>query len=221
MAYSTHCHIYTYIHTDRPVNKQTDNPPRWVFDAMPLLKRKPVLYHALPSLATVVQPVSHGSKETETTPPPAPPPPTKGKKSKDQSQEPVLAEGSTSAWVPPDADNDEQQLKLLSRVFDEATSAGRSKKAGTWILNGSLDGIKDEQGQAQNGESSNSHAHTHTNGNSNGSAHGEMLPPPIPSSESWKVTDREVFYIPETGEIFTDYEYVHPLSLSLLLETSS
>lgn len=24
--------------------------------------------------------------------------------------------------------------------------------------------------------------------------------------ETWKITDREVFYIPETGEIFTDYE---------------
>ncbi len=28
---------------------------------------------------------------------------------------------------------------------------------------------------------------------------------------AWKIWDRECWYIPETGEIFTDYEWVLPL----------
>lgn len=187
---------------------------------MPLLKRKPLFYQPLPSLTTVLQPISHASKDTESTPPPAALPPPKSKKSK---AEPLAEseDGATAggAWVPPDGDNDEDQLQALSRVFEDGFvngSMGKGKKAGTWIVNGSVNfgpavgavsgEVKQEdvqEGLKQNGEGS----HPQTNGT------GEMLPPPAPGAvptESWKITDREVFYIPETGEIFTDYECVQP-----------
>lgn len=179
---------------------------------MPLLKRKPVLYHSLPSLTTILQPISHSSKDPESSPPPTTAPPPKSKKSK---TEPAPSESEDSgAWVPPDRDNDEDQLQALSRVFEDGFAngaLGKGKKAGTWIVNGTVNwgtGSEDEANvkqevkeevNDQNGEGS----HSHTNGT------GEMLPPPVPgpsSTESWKITDREVYYIPETGEIFTDYE---------------
>lgn len=179
---------------------------------MPSLKRKPVLYQPLPSLSTILQSISQGSKDVESTPPPPPP---KSKKSKaNQESEPQPTEGSGSgngSWVPPDADNDEDQVKLLASVFDDGFAngtVGKGKKAGTWIVNGSVNlpgsAIKSENGE-QKGEGSKRNGNGHGNGHGNGN--GEMAPPPIPeSSESWKITDREVYYIPETGEIFTDYE---------------
>ena len=171
---------------------------------MPSLKRKPVLYPPLPSLSTILQSISLGSKDVESTPPPPPP---KSKKSKAQPEpEPPQDANGGGSWVPPDADNDEDQLRLLSSVFDDGFAngtVGKGKKAGTFIVNGSINlpgSIKAEEDEQKNGEGSKS--------NGNGNGHGEMAPPPIPaeSSESWKITDREVYYIPETGEIFTDYE---------------
>ena len=182
---------------------------------MPSLKRKPVLYQPLPSLSTILQSISQGSKDIECTPPPPPP---KSKKSKasaasNQDLEAQPTEGGGS-WVPPDADNDEDQLKLLASVFDDGFAngtVGKGKKAGIWIVNGTVNlpgSVKLEEGE-QKGEGSKSKSNGNGNGNGhgNGNGNGEMAPPPIPeSSESWKITDREVYYIPETGEIFTDYE---------------
>jgi len=97
----------------------------------------------------------------------------------------------------------------LSRVFEEGFTNGvvtKGKKVGTWIVNGGVNifpvdgengnGVKDEEVKEEDVNVEEATA--------NGS--GGMLPPPIPPSESWKITDREVYYIPETGEIFTEYE---------------
>jgi len=190
---------------------------------MPLLKRKPVIYQPLPSLSTILQPIASSSKDTDSTPPPPPSLPAvngKGKKPRpskaDKDLESEIGEGDKT-WSPPDADNDHDQLRLLSRVFQDGFANGsvaKGKKAGTWIVNGSVnlqeDGNGDRDKAVKKEEDS-----TNSNGTGEGvkveavptSAGGEMLPPPIPgSTESWKITDREVYYIPESGEIFTDYE---------------
>jgi bromodomain adjacent to zinc finger domain protein 1A len=189
---------------------------------MPLLKRKPVIYQPLPSLSTILQPIASSSKETDSTPPPPPSltststsTGTKTKKSKpgkgDKDQESELGEGD-KAWIPPDADNDHDQLRLLSRVFEDGFTNGsvsKGKKAGTWIVNGSVnlqDGVQEEVAVKNEEESTNS-APNGEDVKVEWAGGGEMLPPPIPvSTESWKITDREVYYVPESGEIFTDYE---------------
>jgi hypothetical protein len=185
---------------------------------MPLLKRKPVIYRPLPSLATILQPIASSSKDTDSTPPPPLGPNgavPKSKKSKKADVESELGDDdkpASSSWVPPDMDNDADQLKLLSRVFEEGFttgSVGKGKKAGTWIVNGSVNIYDPDQpdgGKAIKEEDAIKAEEDFGNGSVNGNGTGgEMLPPPVPT-ESWKITDREVFYIPETGEIFTDYE---------------
>lgn len=231
---------------------------------MPLLKRKPVLYHPLPSLNSIIQPISSSTRDTDgpnTTPStiagggtdtPPPPPTAKGKKKKEKEKVDVDSEstsaigqgeegsGSGSGWVAPDADNDNDQLRLLSRVFEDGFTKGlgqaviKGKKAGTVIVNGPLnwEGSEPEgrgggqesggRGQSEDRVKQEEEAfNTPTDGpgiengsanaDGNGHAKGEMLPPALPltipaHAESWKITDMEVYYIPETGEIFTDYE---------------
>ena len=190
---------------------------------MPLLKRKPVIYQPLPSLSTILQPIASSSKETDSTPPPPPSLPAvngKGKKSRpskaEKDLESEIGEGDKT-WSPPDADNDHDQLRLLSRVFQDGFANGsvvKGKKAGTWIVNGSVNLQEDGDGDGQKAVKKEEES-TNSNGTGEGVkveavpalAGGEMLPPPPPgSTESWKITDREVYYIPESGEIFTDYE---------------
>jgi hypothetical protein len=230
---------------------------------MPLLKRKPVLYHPLPSLNTIIQPISSSTRDTDgpnTTPStiaggggtPPPPPTAKGKKKKEKEKVDIDSEstsaigqgeegsGSGSGWVAPDADNDHDQLRLLSRVFEDGFTKGlgqaviKGKKAGTVIVNGPLnweaqgsevagesggrgqergteEGVKKDEEEEEEAFNTNGLGHKMENGNGSGHAKGEMLPPAIPlttpaHAESWKITDMEVYYIPETGEIFTDYE---------------
>jgi bromodomain adjacent to zinc finger domain protein 1A len=190
---------------------------------MPLLKRKPVIYQPLPSLSTILQPLASSSKEpiNESTPPP----PLgqgaggKSKKSKKVDAESEIGDDPSSSWVPPDCEDDVDQLRLLSRVFEEGFTNGavtKGKKAGTWIVNGSVNIHPPPSSESENGDGKDGLQ----NGNgvkeedakmeeaaANEGGGGEMLPPPAPTpAESWKITDREVYYIPETGEIFTEYE---------------
>jgi len=196
---------------------------------MPLLKRKPVLYHSLPSLSSVLQPITSNTKDTDLpsgtgTPPPPLAGGAKGKKKKLDVESEIGEEDK--AWTAPDADNDHDQLALLSRVFEggfvtgKGQSVSKGKKAGTIIVNGPVNWSGDdgaEEEEAFNGPSiPSSEVKVEGLGHGlNGEAvkvegEGEMPPPPAPApavhAESWKITDREVYYIPETGEIFTDYE---------------
>lgn len=165
-------------------------------------------------MTTILQPISHGNKDVESTPPPPPP---KSKKSKSETA--PEATSQTQDWIPPDAENDDGQLKVLSSVFDDGFangSVGKGKKAGIWIVNGSVNlpgsNVKQEGSEIVKEENKNEDYKTNGEANHKGiNGNGEMLPPPAPapvapSSESWKITDREVYYIAETGEIFTDYE---------------
>ena len=183
---------------------------------MPLLKRKPVIYQPLPSLSTILQPLASSSKDTpnESTPPPPLAPgnsngSSKSKKSKKVETESEIGEDDKS-WVPPDCEDDHDQLRLLSRVFEAGFTNGavtKGKKAGTWIVNGSVN-IHPQTSESENGDRNGDGIKEEVDTEeamANGA--GEMLPPPAPvASESWKITDREVYYIPETGEIFTEYE---------------
>jgi len=179
---------------------------------MPLLKRKPVIYQPLPSLSTILQPLASSSKDINenTPPPPLGPSSSKSKKKKLDQESEIGDDDNKSQWVPPDCEDDKDQLRLLSRVFEEGFTRGavtKGKKAGTWIVNGGVnihpppseseDGHVKEEGEGEDVKME----------EAIGNGTGGMLPPPPPvASESWKITDREVYYIPETGEIFTEYE---------------
>jgi len=177
---------------------------------MPLLKRKPVIYQPLPSLSTILQPIASSSKDINenTPPPPLGPSSSKSKKKKSDQESEIGDDDNKSQWVPPDCEDDKDQLRLLSRVFEEGFTRGavtKGKKAGTWIVNGGVnihppsseDGQVKEEGEGEDVKME----------EAIGNGTGGMLPPPPPvASESWKITDREVYYIPETGEIFTEYE---------------
>jgi len=176
---------------------------------MPLLKRKPVIYQPLPSLSTILQPIASSSKDiNENTPPPPLGPNSSSSKSKkkklDQESE-IGDDDNKSQWVPPDCEDDRDQLRLLSRVFEEGFTRGavsKGKKAGTWIVNGGVN--IHPPPNSENGDVKEEDVKMEE---SIGNGTGGMLPPPPPvASESWKITDREVYYIPETGEIFTEYE---------------
>lgn len=180
---------------------------------MPLLKRKPVIYQPLPSLSTILQPIASSSKDiNENTPPPPLGPSSSSSKSKkkklDQESE-IGDDDNKSQWVPPDCEDDKDQLRLLSRVFEEGFTRGavtKGKKAGTWIVNGGVN--INSPPNSENGDVKEERLEGDVKmEEAIGNGTGGMLPPPPPvASESWKITDREVYYIPETGEIFTEYE---------------
>jgi len=222
---------------------------------MVLLKRKPVLYTPLPSLSTILQPLSALNGETS-----APSPST------------TAAQATDEAPVPADAEDDEEQLEKLRSVFrgefegaQGMVGAGKGKKAGTRLLssttaysshqtNGTIDTNGAHLGpvgglpESENGDSDPAQialmahmAHMaqfqqqqnvpqepapQTEEDSSAStlaaltALGAMLPPPVPAQAPapapappvhWRIWDRECYYVPETGEIFTDYEWVWQL----------
>lgn len=155
---------------------------------MPLVKRKPVLYTPLPSLSTILQPISSTFVEREESPLPSPSNPPVKLKGKATSGAATATDVVDAEWAPPDSTNEEEQFQRLAAIFKPGVTTGtiaKGKRPGQWIASGSLNlpgvGGKEENGHVE-----------------------EMAPPGIP--ESWKITDREVFFIPETGEIFTDYE---------------
>jgi hypothetical protein len=156
---------------------------------MVLLKRKPVFFTPLPSLSTVLQPV-HA--------PPAPAPAVATDADQPAPKSKSKSKSKAKDEAAPDGKDDEEQLDKLLYVFREdqangtATAAvtGKGKKAGLVKVMGQAD-MNGLMGKVANG-----HGHEH----------GEAQE--AQAGTTWKVWDRECFYIPETGEIFTDYEWV-------------
>ena len=155
---------------------------------MVLVKRKPIVYHSLPSLADVLQPIQQVSTNDASTSSPHP-----SEHRADHKTEKTENE-SYGVAVPPDSKDDETQFQQLSSVFQGGFAGargmvgpGKGKKAGTRVLQTTaIDGIK------PNGTSTHDGEPEHT------------AEEPV----SWRIWDRETFYIPETGEMFIDYEYV-------------
>lgn len=126
---------------------------------MPLLKRKPVLMHPLPSLSSIVQPI-HAQATSGDSPSAAGP-----------------DSAATESFLQDSKDDDEQLDKLITALHDPTLSAPVPKKP---------------RGSMQ------------TNGAPNGSAH-----PPSAAGSSvpgYRVKNVDCFFIPETAEIFLDYE---------------
>lgn len=132
---------------------------------MPLLKRKPVLMHPLPSLSSIVQLVG------------APAPSA-------QDESPSAGPGSATPGDKflQDSSNDEEQLnKLMAALQDPTLCAPLPKKP---------------RGSTQ----------------ANGALNGAGQPPPAPGPvPGYRVKNVDCFIIPETGEIFLDYEWVHAI----------
>lgn len=129
---------------------------------MPLLKRKPVLMHPLPSMSSIVQPVTdkpthaNGDASPGTSAPSAPP-----------------------DDLPKDSKDEEEQLEKLLTALNDPTIAAPSRKSHKDKVNGVVNGASTSQ---------------------------DMAPPGSASLPSYRVKNVEVFYLPETGEIFLDYE---------------
>ncbi|GMK57836.1 hypothetical protein CspeluHIS016_0406700 [Cutaneotrichosporon spelunceum] len=125
---------------------------------MPLLKRKPVHMHPLPSLSTIVQPIN--TAQAESSPTTSAP----GSEAPDQHLKDL-------------GDDDAQLDKLISVLHDPTLSAPAPKKPrGSLLANGAPNGA----GQPPPGRGA-----------------------PVPG---YRVKNVDCFYLPETGEIFLDYE---------------
>lgn len=165
---------------------------------MVLLKKKPIIYTPLPSLSTVLQPLSENPQDVHL--------PTGDSVDQLESGPPV----------PLDADNDEEQMELLQKVFrgefegaQGNVGPGKGKKAGTKLLNplplsaNAINGALEAVAQQSNGVNGvNGPIETLAEGMQNGEQHVNGVEKPV----HWRIWDRECFYLPETGEIFTDYE---------------
>ncbi|WVQ97999.1 hypothetical protein IAU59_005119 [Kwoniella sp. CBS 9459] len=146
---------------------------------MPLLKRKPVLFTPLPAISSVLQPLPSAQAQA--------------------------AESSTSTSkaanpsLPADGKDDDEQLDKLLSIFrgevagvssSPTTNTSKGKKASAKALTSSLpNGVK-ANGHME-AEGANGHATERTSGQ---------------ATVNWKLQDKECWYMPETGEIFTDYE---------------
>lgn len=130
---------------------------------MPLLKRKPVLMHPLPSLSSIVQPIhapSHAAQSESSLNASGP------------------GSGPTDQILQDSQDDDEQLNKLMTALQDPTLSAPVPKKP---------------RGSVQ----------------ANGAPNGTGQPPPAGSQvPGYRVKNVDCFFIPETGEIFLDYEWV-------------
>lgn len=130
---------------------------------MPLLKRKPVLMHPLPSLSAIAQPLQGTSTAAS------------------ESDQHASISALDAIGVPKDGKGDEEQLdKLIHALNDPSLNAPPPPKRGGHKANGAT----------------------------NGSV--AMPPPPAPG---YRVKDMDVFYMPETGEVFMDYEWVVPIGV--------
>lgn len=145
---------------------------------MPLLKRKPVLMHPLPSLTAIVQPVHAPLPNAQAS--------TSGADAS-PSAAATAAPPPPPADLPKDGKDDDEQLeKLLTALNDPVIAAPLPKRS-----------QKDKAADKANGA---------VNGSANGTV--SSMPPPAGPVPSYRVKNVEVFYIPETGEMFLDYEYV-------------
>lgn len=192
---------------------------------MPLIKRKAVLYHPLPSLAAVLQPyapppnapTASGAAGPSSSPAPAPSS-IKGNKKQPNivGWQPPAPPGSEIATpiptgpvtlpeIPPDATDEDVQLDRLLAVFREDLGMKRKDRQGrvkehVRVANGRE--IKDALAAVGEGAAAEKKKTKGANGTG-----GEMPPPEIEGAEEeWRIWDRECFYVHETGEIFTDYE---------------
>ncbi|ORX38861.1 hypothetical protein BD324DRAFT_648971 [Kockovaella imperatae] len=158
---------------------------------MVFVKRKPVIYYPLPSLAEVLQPVQP-AQTNDSASASSPAPYDKADKSNEQVAE--------LAPLPPDGKNEEEQMDKLLTVFrgdfpgaSGNVGPGKGKRAGVRVLNHHLN----------NGAAASSPA----NGSKvNESAQDGEAETGDAGPITWRIWDRESFFIPATGEIFTDYE---------------
>lgn len=192
---------------------------------MVLLKRKPIVYTPLPSLATILQPLTAETALPASSPPNGATP----------------GEDGLNVPVPPDAETDEEQMEMLTAVFKgefEGASGhvgqGKGKKAGTRLINptsglpngtapkmngstgvisgqelqgivqSAVNGIKGEDEPANLNGTEEKPAGEEGDVNMDG--HGQQGEEAAVAQVKWRIWDRECWYIPETGEIFTDYE---------------
>ncbi|KAK8847357.1 hypothetical protein IAR55_005214 [Kwoniella newhampshirensis] len=164
---------------------------------MPLLKRRPVLLTPLPSLSTVLQPIATHQPTTATAESSTPSSPSKSK-----ATPPTVDDLSTH--IPPDGKDDEEQLEKLLSVFRGEFGGGVVAGPG-----GARGGRKSIAGKPTGPVTATMTSAVTVNGengmetqNGNGDAKGENGGPAV----AWRIHDRECWYLPETGEIFTDYE---------------
>ncbi|WWD21446.1 hypothetical protein CI109_105931 [Kwoniella shandongensis] len=167
---------------------------------MPLLKRKPVLLTPLPSLSTVLQPIPNQQQPpTATAESSTPSSPSKGK-----ATPPTVED--LSSLIPPDGKDDEEQLDKLLSVFRGDFGGGIVAKGGRKSMGGrTAQTVGPLTATATstvnvNGDGENGTAEPLVN--VNGDAKTENGVPIV----AWRIHDRECWYLPETGEIFTDYE---------------
>ena len=197
---------------------------------MVFLKKKPVVYTPLPSLTTVLQPLSATVGDPSDAP-------------IDPADEPP---------IPADAEDDAKQLETLRSVFrgefegaQGNVGPGKGKKAGTRLLSSVSEpnGVAGPSGTSGvNGANGVDASHIVGYGSAKqfgespapgldnegtlaalvavgavkaedvgstapGSASGQApveVAPPAPVH--WRIWDRECYYLPETGEVFIDYE---------------
>jgi hypothetical protein len=83
--------------------------------------------------------------------------------------------------MPQDGKDDDEQLERLLEALSDPAATAPQRRGG---------------GHKPNG--------TPSNGN------GQPMPPPPPPGPGYRVKNVEVFYMPETGEVFLDYEWVMP-----------
>ena len=201
---------------------------------MVFLKKKPVVYTPLPSLTTILQPLSATVGDPSDAPiNPADEPP-----------------------IPADADDDATQLEILRSVFrgefegaQGNVGPGKGKKAGTRLLSSHSEpngvaGPSGTSGPSGTNGVDMSHIVGYWSAKQFGGSPGPALdnegtlaalvavgavsaehvgstapdaaagsvsnPAPVevasPAPVHWRIWDRECYYLPETGEVFTDYE---------------
>lgn len=133
---------------------------------MPLLKRKPVLMHPLPSLSTIVQPL--------------PTPAAAGTSTSGAESSPHASNSGPDAneQLPKDGKDDDEQLERLLGALSDPNAVGPAPRNRKSI------------------------------GATNGAVASSSMPPPATPAPGYRVKNLEVFYMPETGEVFMDYEWV-------------
>ena len=158
---------------------------------MVFVKRKPIIFYPLPSLTDVLQPIQ--PHITDPASMSSPQPSSSDHKSADPTTE--------AAPIPPDGKDDEEQMAILTRVFrGEYAGAqghvgpGKGKKAGTRVI-ATAHGVANttaNRGRANGTAGSGAHE-----GEEHEAGEEQVL---------YRIWDRDSYFIPETGEVFTDYE---------------
>ncbi|OCF37381.1 hypothetical protein I316_00502 [Kwoniella heveanensis BCC8398] len=144
---------------------------------MPLLKRKPVLPTPLPAISSILQAV----------------PSSQAQAGESSTTKPSAKQESS---LPAEGKDDDEQLDKLLSIF-------RGEIAGISSSSSTTGGSKGKKASLKNGAKTNGHLESE---GANGHAGGENGQPSAAAAVNWKLQDKECWYLPETGEIFTDYE---------------